>query len=149
MQIYPWGANALPEDRKLTQKISGNYSGPGGDLTPVPDFYHMFAVEHNKPMAICETGAMFNTQADATVDAYHMKIKWLEQVTTHHAIHFLWVQIFLGVRVCCVSLASEALPKPLFAACLGASERLYAMHKHDKSMMRHAFEHQTAHMVLC
>ncbi|KAL0052543.1 hypothetical protein WJX82_003619 [Trebouxia sp. C0006] len=79
-QTYPWGANALPEDRKLTQKIIGNYSGPGGDLTPVPDFYHMFAVEHNKPMAICETGAMFNTQADATVDAYHMKIKWLEQV---------------------------------------------------------------------
>lgn len=81
LQTYPWGANALPEDRKLTQKIIGNYSGPGGDLTPVPDFYHMFAVEHNKPMAICETGAMFNTEATATVDAYHMKIKWLEQVS--------------------------------------------------------------------
>ncbi len=102
MQTYPWGANALPEDRKLTQKIIGNYSGPGGDLTPVPDFYHMFAVEHNKPMAICETGAMFNTQADATVDAYHMKIKWLEQVTDYtscFAIHFLWFQIFLGLQL--------------------------------------------------
>ena len=102
MQTYPWGANALPEDRKLTQKIIGNYSGPGGDLTPVPDFYHMFAVEHNKPMAICETGAMFNTQADATVDAYHMKIKWLEQVTDYTscvAIYFLWFQIFLGFQL--------------------------------------------------
>ena len=82
MQTYPWGANVLPEDRKLTQKIIGNYSGPGGDLTPVPNFYQMFAVEHNKPMAICETGAMFNTEAPATVDAYHMKIKWLEQVSS-------------------------------------------------------------------
>ena len=80
LQTYPWGANALPEDRKLTQKISGNYSGPGGDLTPVPDFYQMFAVGHNKPMAIAETAALFNTQADAVVDAYSMKIKWLEQV---------------------------------------------------------------------
>lgn len=80
-QRYPWGANTLPEDRKLTQKITGNYSGPGGDLTPVPDFYQMFAVGHNKPMAIVETAALFNTQAAAGgVSAYQMKIKWLEQV---------------------------------------------------------------------
>lgn len=80
-QRYPWGANMLPEDRKLTQKITGNYSGPGGDLTPVPDFYQMFAVSHNKPMAIVETAALFNTQAAAGgVSAYQMKIKWLEQV---------------------------------------------------------------------
>jgi hypothetical protein len=101
MQTYPWGANALPEDRKLTQKLIGNYSGPGGDLTPVPDFYHMFAVEHNKPMAICETGAMFNTQADATVDAYHMKIKWLEQVTIQHALLFA----SCGCRSICIQLS--------------------------------------------
>ena len=80
LQYYPWGVNALPEDRKLTQRITGNYSGPAGDLTPVPDFYNMFAVGHNKPMAIAETGAMYNTQSPAVVDAYHMKVKWMEQV---------------------------------------------------------------------
>ena len=43
----------------------------------------MFAVDHNKPMAIVETAAMFNTKAEAVVDAYHMKMKWLEQVLMH------------------------------------------------------------------
>lgn len=81
LQFYPWGVNALPEDRKFTQRIIGNYSGPAGDLTPVPNFYNMFAVEHNKPMAICETGAMYNTQSPAVVDQYHMKVKWMEQVS--------------------------------------------------------------------
>ncbi len=116
MQTYPWGANALPEDRKLTQKIIGNYSGPGGDLTPVPDFYHMFAVEHNKPMAICETGAMFNTQADATVDAYHMKIKWLEQVTTQHALPFTscgcrssWAYSYPSRCIACICSTAKVL----------------------------------------
>ena len=144
MQTYPWEANALPEDRKLTQKIIGNYSGPGGDLTPVPDFYHMFAVEHNKPMAICETGAMFNTQADATVDAYHMKIKWLEQVTDYTsciAVYILRLEIFCRhtaiLRV--AALAVVALPKSFCAAFWGTSEHLYATHKHDKCMACHPF----------
>ena len=81
MKTYRWGANLLPEDRKFAQKLTGNYNGPAGDQTPVPDFYDMFAVGHQKPMAIAETAAMFNTQADATVDAYHMKVKWMEQVS--------------------------------------------------------------------
>lgn len=83
LQKYPWGSNALPEDRKLAQKMTGTYNGPAGDLTPVPDFYQMFAVDHNKPMALAETAALFNTEAAAVVDAYHMKIKWLEQVQPH------------------------------------------------------------------
>lgn len=91
LQYYPWGVNALPEDRKLTQRITGNYSGPAGDLTPVPDFYHIFAVEHNKPMAIAETGAMYNTQSPAVVDAYHMKAKWMEQVRNCRMLLKLWL----------------------------------------------------------
>ena len=91
LQYYPWGVNALPEDRKLTQRITGNYSGPAGDLTPVPDFYHMFAVEHNKPMGIAETGAMYNTQSPAVVDAYHMKVKWMEQVRNCRLLLKLWL----------------------------------------------------------
>ena len=82
LQAYPWGANLLPEDRKLAEKLTGNYNGPAGDQTPVPDFYDTYAVGHQKPMALAETAAMFNTQADATVDAYHMKVKWLEQVSS-------------------------------------------------------------------
>ena len=100
LQKYPWGSNALPEDRKLAQKIMGNYSGPGGDLTPVPDFYQMFAVDHNKPMAIVETAAMFNTKAEAVVDAYHMKIKWLEQVLMHARFPWMMLLLVLVGRAC-------------------------------------------------
>ena len=109
LQTYPWGANALPEDRKLTQKITGNYSGPGGDLTPVPDFYQMFAVDHNKPMAIVETAALFNTQADAVVDAKQMKIKWLEQV--HNTSKTSWTRCLGAVWTACMAMFKRTVLK--------------------------------------
>lgn len=100
----------MPEDRKLAQRLTGNYSGPAGDLTPVPDFYNMFAVQHNKPMAIAETGAMFNTQSPAVVDAYHMKVKWMEQVsrvlTSYLRIHCTSMPS-LTFTMCFIAVASS------------------------------------------
>jgi hypothetical protein len=48
----------------------------GTDLG-IPNFYRMFTEDHGKPMIICETSALFNTEAGANeTNDLAIKSKW-------------------------------------------------------------------------
>ena len=76
---YPWGENEVPEAGKFVAQLTGGYLGDGGDDRAVPDFYEMYALRRAKPLAIPETGALFQPglagDAEATI-----KLAWFEQV---------------------------------------------------------------------
>ncbi len=78
---YPWGENELPEPGKFAAQLTGSYDGAGGDDTVVPDFYTRYGVEHGKPVAIVETGALYNTAAGTGGPAeFDLKQAWWQQV---------------------------------------------------------------------
>lgn len=56
---YPWGSNDLPEAGKLAAMLTGTYSGSIGNETAVPDFYQVYGAEHQRPVAITETAALY------------------------------------------------------------------------------------------
>jgi len=80
-QTYPWLENELPEARNFTDQITGNYSGLNGNQRAVPDFYSMFCNDgiHNKPMAIPETAAFYNTEQGGESELA-IKQAWWHQV---------------------------------------------------------------------
>jgi hypothetical protein len=80
-QCYPWFENELPEARSFSNLITGNYNGLNGDLSAVPDFYAMFCNDgvHDKPMAVTETAALYNTEQDG-VSELSIKQAWWRQV---------------------------------------------------------------------
>jgi hypothetical protein len=75
---YPWGTNDVPEPRKFLAQVTGTYLGPGRDETGLPDFHDQYAAGRGKPMAVAETAAFFNTEAEG--DEVAVKIAWLDQV---------------------------------------------------------------------
>jgi len=76
---YPWGENEVPEAHKFVDIITGAYSGLNGDERAVPDFYEAYAVGHNKPMAITETSALYNTTSSGDAE-FDIKQGWWRQV---------------------------------------------------------------------
>lgn len=76
---YPWGANVVPEAGKFAAQLAGTYAGAGGDDRAVPDFYDVYGVQHDKPVAIPETAALVNTSRD-TRDALAIKQAWWRQI---------------------------------------------------------------------
>jgi hypothetical protein len=76
---YPWGENELPEENQFIDQLTGNYNGLNGDNSSLPDFYELFYQIHNKPIAIPETAALYNT---ARPDTEELTIKqaWWRQV---------------------------------------------------------------------
>jgi hypothetical protein len=76
---WPWGKNVIPEDGKFAAQLTGTYSGSGGDQRSVPNFYHVYAEGHGKPLAIPETAAFYNT---SVVGDSELEIKqaWWRQV---------------------------------------------------------------------
>ena len=60
-EVHPWGRNTVPEPGKLAAKIDGTFKSAHVDDTDVPDFYAEYAEKYEKPFAISETGAFFNT----------------------------------------------------------------------------------------
>lgn len=76
---YPWGENEVPESHKFIDIITGAYDGLNGDESAVPDFYDVFARGHNKPMAITETSALYNT-ASAGDGELAIEERWWRQV---------------------------------------------------------------------
>lgn len=76
---YPWGANVIPEPGKFAAQLTGTYNGAGGDDRAVPDFYAVYGVDRNKPVAIPETAALVNTARD-TGRALAIKRAWWRQV---------------------------------------------------------------------
>jgi len=77
---YPWGENEVPEHGKFVSMITGNYDGFNGDHREVLDFYNEFSIRHNKPMAITETGAFFNTEVSSGDSEFAIKHAWWNQV---------------------------------------------------------------------
>ena len=80
---YPYGENELPEPGRVAQALHGLYDGNGQheDQSALPDFYGTWAVGHAKPMALAETGALFNETPTAPgASALDLKSAWLEQV---------------------------------------------------------------------
>ncbi|RAX17043.1 hypothetical protein DC347_10525 [Pseudarthrobacter sp. AG30] len=76
---YPWGANAVPEANKFADQLTGNYNGTNGDERSLPDFYGEYAVNHNKPLAIPGTAALYNPAAGGPAEA-DIKRAWWRQV---------------------------------------------------------------------
>ncbi len=76
---YPWGANAVPEANKFADQLTGNYNGTNGDERSLPDFYGEYAVNHNKPLAIPGTAALYNPAVGGASEA-EIKRAWWEQV---------------------------------------------------------------------
>jgi beta-mannanase len=79
---WPWGENEVPNPGKLVAKMTGTYADPaaGVDETPVPDFYATYAVGHNKPMAVSETGSFYNSSRTDGASAYDIKSAWWNQI---------------------------------------------------------------------
>jgi hypothetical protein len=56
---HPWGENEVPEPGKFVAQLTGGYVGLGGDDRAVPDFYGTYGEQHDKPVAIPETAALY------------------------------------------------------------------------------------------
>ena len=84
---YPWGENEMPEPGKFEAQLTGEYNGLGGDDREAPDFYQIYGVERDKPVAIPETAALF-TPADVTTAADELAIKqaWWRQVVSNETV---------------------------------------------------------------
>jgi glycosyl hydrolase family 26 len=76
---WPWGKNVVPEDGKFAAQLTGTYNGAGGDQRDVPDFYHVYAEGHGKPLAIPETAAFYNTTVGGDSEL-QVKQAWWHQV---------------------------------------------------------------------
>lgn len=78
---YPWYENEVPEAKSFSDQITGNYNGANGNQLAVPNFYSMFCEDgvHNKPMAIPETAAFYNTTQAGSNDM-DVKRAWWRQV---------------------------------------------------------------------
>lgn len=76
---YPWGENELPEENQFITQLTGNYNGLNGDNSALPDFYNLYFLEHNKPIAISETSALFNTTRPGP-EELAIKQTWWRQV---------------------------------------------------------------------
>lgn len=76
----PWGRNELPEPGQFAKQITGTYDGLLGDQRGVPDFYATYAVNHNKPLALAETSALYNPDRIDGASNYDIKMEWARQV---------------------------------------------------------------------
>lgn len=82
MTIYHWGADYpwLENEMPLANSFAGTLRGTANE-TPVPDFYARYCSDgvHNKPLAIPETAALFNTQQPAGPGEFLIKQAWWRQ----------------------------------------------------------------------
>ncbi|GII98577.1 glycosyl hydrolase family 26 [Sediminihabitans luteus] len=75
----PWGNNEITEDGKFAAMLTGTYDGTAGDDDAIPDFYEVYGVEHDKPVAIPETSAIY-TPSRAGESELDVKRAWWRQV---------------------------------------------------------------------
>ena len=76
---HPWGENEVPEPGKFVAQLTGSYGGSGGDDRAVPDFYGTYGEQHDKPVAIPETAALYAPGAGGA-DELTVKRAWWQQV---------------------------------------------------------------------
>lgn len=75
----PWGNNEVTEPHKFIDMLTGNYNGTAGGDLGVPDFYQVYGIEHNHPIAIVETAAIF-TPSRSGEGELAVKQAWWKQV---------------------------------------------------------------------
>lgn len=79
-RVYPWGENETPDAGKFVDQMLGTYNGPEGDERSLPDFYDTYAVGHRKPMALSETGSLYNVSRQDGASEAATKCGWMDQV---------------------------------------------------------------------
>lgn len=77
--VHPWGENEVPEAGKFVAQLRGEYSGLGGDDRPVADFYGTYGEQHDKPVAIPETAALY-APGNGGAEELAVKQAWWRQV---------------------------------------------------------------------
>jgi hypothetical protein len=75
----PWGNNEIPENGKFLAMLTGTYKGTAGDDSATPDFYQVYGVDHNRPVAIPETAAIY-TPSRGGAGELAVKQAWWRQV---------------------------------------------------------------------
>lgn len=77
---YPWGENEMPRPGAFAAMLQGEDIGAHADALAVPDFYATYADGHDRPMAIVETGILYDpADVDGPSEA-ELKTAWFEQV---------------------------------------------------------------------
>ena len=79
---YPWGANVLPQPGMFVSEVTGKALHDGcTDDRDLTDYYKVFAEGRHKPMALSETGALFDeANASTGASALDLKKAWMAQV---------------------------------------------------------------------
>jgi hypothetical protein len=79
---YPWGANVLPQPGMFVSEVTGTALHDGcNDDRDLTNFYKTFAEGHHKPMALSETGALYDeANASSGASALDVKKAWMSQV---------------------------------------------------------------------
>ncbi|MGB2921458.1 MAG: glycosyl hydrolase [Mycobacterium sp.] len=75
----PWGNNEITEPNKFIDMLTGAYDGTAGSDLGVPDFYDVFGVQRDRPVAIVETAAIY-TPSRPGADELAVKQAWWQQV---------------------------------------------------------------------
>lgn len=75
----PWGNNEVPEAGKFEAMLTGTYSGTAGNDSAVPNFYETYGVQHNHPVAVPETAAIY-TPSRGGMSQLAIKQAWWRQV---------------------------------------------------------------------
>jgi hypothetical protein len=85
---HPWGENEIPEVDSFIARITGTYSGMDGNQQAVPDFYQVYVEQHQKPMAITETAALYNPAVGGDSERLIKQTWWRQVFNPNVAIDF-------------------------------------------------------------
>ncbi|MEO8570419.1 MAG: hypothetical protein ABI553_01850 [Chloroflexota bacterium] len=77
---YPWGENELPRPGSFASILRGETIGSQAHPLAVPDFYATYAAGHDKPMAIAETGILYDPASQTGPTETALKTAWFNQV---------------------------------------------------------------------
>lgn len=77
---YPWGENELPRPGSFAAMLRGDDIGAHGDVPSVPDFYATYVVGHDRPMAIVETGILYDPAPTNGPTETAIKTAWFDEV---------------------------------------------------------------------
>lgn len=77
---YPWGENEMPRRGTFAAMLRGEDVGAHGTAAGVPDFYETYAEGRDKPLAIVETGILFDPAATDGPTGPDLKTAWFGEV---------------------------------------------------------------------
>ncbi len=78
--VYPWGENELPAEDTFRNLLTGQITGAHENEVVISDFYGIYAEDHDKPMGVFETAALYDPSALGPSES-ELKSAWWHQVT--------------------------------------------------------------------